>query len=100
MISVFNSARTRLHSRAPDYIPPSYAWIPVCQPVVAAGSFGTRLYYRGAGGTIYSIDSPDSKRPHAAGTVRFLTAKSTERVQLNRLRQHADGTEFLTTISR
>ena len=60
MISVFNGAGTRLYSLATDYILPSYTWIPVYQPVVTTGTFGTRLYYPGAAGTIYSIDNPDS----------------------------------------
>jgi len=60
MVNVFNGAGTRLYSLATDYILPSYTWIPVYQPVVTTGSFGTRLYYPGAGGTIYSIDNPDS----------------------------------------
>jgi len=43
-----------------DYVLPSYDWIPVYNPFLATGSFGTRLYYAGRGGTIYYIDNPDS----------------------------------------
>jgi glucose/arabinose dehydrogenase len=43
-----------------DYILPPHGWIPVYQPVLAAGS---RLYYPGAGGTVYFVDSPDSNSP-------------------------------------
>jgi hypothetical protein len=44
-----------------DYILPHYDnWIPVYNPALATGSFGTRLYYAGGGGTIYHIDNPDS----------------------------------------
>jgi hypothetical protein len=48
------------YSLATDYLLPSHGWIPVYQPALAKSSFGTRLYYPGAGGTIYSIDAPDS----------------------------------------
>jgi hypothetical protein len=43
-----------------DYVLPSYDWIPVYNPALATGSFGTRLYYAGRGGTTYYIDNPDS----------------------------------------
>ena len=43
-----------------DYVLPSYDWIPVYNPCLTTGSFGTRLYYAGRGGTIYYIDNPDS----------------------------------------
>jgi uncharacterized repeat protein (TIGR01451 family) len=43
-----------------DYVLPSYDWIPVYNPSLATGSFGTRLYYAGPGGTIYHIDNPDA----------------------------------------
>jgi hypothetical protein len=44
-----------------DYILPHYDnWIPVYNPALATGSFGTRLYYAGRGGTIYYIDNPDA----------------------------------------
>ena len=43
-----------------DYVLPSHDWIPVYNPCLATGSFGTRLYYAGRGGTIYYIDSPDA----------------------------------------
>ncbi len=43
-----------------DYVLPTHVWIPSYNPVVATGSFGTRLYYPGRGGTIYYIDNPDS----------------------------------------
>jgi hypothetical protein len=43
-----------------DYVLPNHSWIPVYNPVLTTGSFGTRLYYPGRGGTIYYIDNPDS----------------------------------------
>ena len=43
-----------------DYVLPNHDWIPVYNPCLTTGSFGTRLYYPGRGGTIYYIDNPDS----------------------------------------
>jgi len=43
-----------------DYVLPSHVWIPSYNPCITTGSFGTRLYYPGRGGTIYYIDNPDS----------------------------------------
>ena len=48
---------------ASDYILPTHVWIPVYNPCIATGSFGTRMYYAGAGGTIWHIDNPDSNTP-------------------------------------
>jgi len=69
-INVFNGSGAALYTLATDYIRPSFNWVPVYEPVVATGSFGTRLYYAGAGGTIYSIDNPDS----ASHTARVQSA--------------------------
>lgn len=46
-----------------DYILPAHNWIPTYNPCIATGSFGTRMYYAGAGGTIWHIDNPDSNTP-------------------------------------
>ena len=43
-----------------DYVLPTHVWIPSYNPCITTGSFGTRLYYAGRGGTIYYIDNPDS----------------------------------------
>ena len=43
-----------------DYVLPNHDWIPVYNPCLTTGSFGTRLYYPGRGGTIYYIDNPDA----------------------------------------
>ncbi|HWN96571.1 MAG TPA: Ig-like domain-containing protein [Methylomirabilota bacterium] len=43
-----------------DYVLPNHGWIPVYNPCLTTGSFGTRLYYPGRGGTIYYIDNPDA----------------------------------------
>ncbi len=63
-INVFNgSDGTAKYSLATHYFLPSYTWIPVYQPVLTGGSAGARLYYPGAGGTVYFIDDPDSSSP-------------------------------------
>lgn len=48
-----------------DYTLPAHNWIPVYNPCIATGAFGTRLYYAGAGGTIWHVDNPDSNTPSA-----------------------------------
>jgi hypothetical protein len=48
-------------SLSTDYILPSHNWTPSYSPALASdGAGGTRLYYAGAGGTIYYINNPDS----------------------------------------
>jgi Big-like domain-containing protein len=51
---------TAKYSVATEYILPAHSWIPVYNPCLTTGAFGTRLYYAGAGGTVYHIDNPDS----------------------------------------
>jgi uncharacterized repeat protein (TIGR01451 family) len=46
-----------IYSLTTDYTPPPHGWIPSYSPVL---SQGTRLYYAGAGGTVYYRDQPDS----------------------------------------
>jgi hypothetical protein len=46
-----------------DYLLPSHNWIPVYEPVLTTGPLGSRLYYAGAGGSVYYIDNPDSATP-------------------------------------
>jgi hypothetical protein len=57
-----------------DYILPTHNWIPVYQPCVATGPAGTRLYYAGAGGTMFHIDNPDSSTPGAPVREVFYTS--------------------------
>ena len=54
-----------------DYALPSCNWIPVYEPAIATGAFGTRLYYAGFGGTVYYIDNPDSSTPDAPVQIAF-----------------------------
>ncbi len=46
-----------LYTLASDFTPPPHNWIPSYSPVL---SQGTRLYYAGAGGTVYYRDQLDS----------------------------------------
>lgn len=57
-----------------DYILPAHNWIPSYNPTIATGSFGTRLYYAGAGGTIWHVDNPDSNTPSAPVREVFYTS--------------------------
>jgi Domain of unknown function DUF11 len=46
-----------LYTLPTDYTPPPHDWVPSYGPVL---SQGTRVYYPGAGGTVYYRDQPDS----------------------------------------
>src|SRR5438105_1222484 len=64
LVSAFDGPTGRLkYTLSTDYILPSYGWVPVCQPVLANGPLASRLYYPGAGGTVYYIENPDSDTP-------------------------------------
>jgi len=59
-IDVFNgTGGATLYSLSTDYVQPSHNWILPYQPVLATSAAGTRLYYPGAGGTVYYIDNVD-----------------------------------------
>src|SRR5262249_33874843 len=51
----------------------SSGWRPVYQPVLAASPSGLRLYYPGAGGTVYYVENPDSDTPSAPVQFCFYT---------------------------
>src|ERR1051326_1781496 len=62
------------YTLATDYIRPSSTWIPVYQPVLAGPPNTPRLYYAGAGGTVYFVDNVDSDSgPTAATQLVFYT---------------------------
>ena len=52
-----------------DYILPSYTWMPSYSPVLAPGN---RLYFPGAGGTVYFRDNVDSGGPASTGQLAFF----------------------------
>ncbi|HEY6230969.1 MAG TPA: Ig-like domain repeat protein [Pyrinomonadaceae bacterium] len=63
-VRAFNGATGALkYTLATDYTLPAHNWIPTYNPCIATGTFGTRLYYAGAGGTIWHVDNPDSNTP-------------------------------------
>ncbi|MEP6920364.1 MAG: Ig-like domain-containing protein [bacterium] len=63
-VDAFNGADGLLkYTTGTDYILPAHNWIPTYNPCIATGSFGTRMYFAGAGGTIWHIDNPDSNTP-------------------------------------
>ncbi len=63
-VKAFNGASgASMYTLATDYILPSYDWIPTYNPALVSTTSGTRLYYAGAGGTIYYITNPDSATP-------------------------------------
>lgn len=66
-----------------DYILPLHNWVPVYNPVITTGSFGTRMYYAGAGGTIWHIDNPDSNTPGAPVREVFYTSPANYEANAN-----------------
>jgi hypothetical protein len=63
-VEAFDGATgTAKYTLATDYTLPSHNWTPSYSPALAQTTSGTRLYYAGAGGTIYYIDNPDSNTP-------------------------------------
>lgn len=52
--------------------PSGVTWLVPVQPAITTGSFGTRLYYPGPGGTIYRLDNPDSSTPGTPTRIAFF----------------------------
>ena len=74
-VSAFNGANgATKYTLATDYLLPAHNWIPAYNPCVATSAFGTRLYYAGAGGTIWHVDNPDSSTPGAPVREVFYTS--------------------------
>lgn len=77
-VDAFNGANGALkYVTASDYILPTHTWVPVYNPCVTTGAFGTRMYYAGAGGTIWHIDNPDSNTPGLPVREVFYTSLAT-----------------------
>src|SRR5215510_3900051 len=57
-----------------DYVLPAHNWIPTYNPCIATGPLGTRLYYAGAGGTLWHVDNPDSNTPGTPVREVFYTS--------------------------
>src|SRR5678816_916088 len=74
-VDAFNGANGALkYVTSTDYILPNHTWVPVYDPCIATGSFGMRMYYAGAGGTIWHIDNPDSNAPGTPVREVFYTS--------------------------
>ena len=60
-VSAFNgTSGTPVYTLPTDYLLPAHNWILPYNPALTPGPSGVRLYYAGAGGTVYYIDNPDS----------------------------------------
>jgi hypothetical protein len=67
-ISAFDGASgAGKYTLATDFIQPPYNWIPEYQPCLV----GNRLYYAGAGGTIYYVDNANTSTPTAPTQLCF-----------------------------
>ncbi|HKE55561.1 MAG TPA: Ig-like domain repeat protein, partial [Pyrinomonadaceae bacterium] len=74
-IDAFDGTTTNAkYTLTTDYILPAFQWVPSYNPCIVTGSFGTRLYYPGAGGTILHVDNPDSNTPGAPVREVFYTS--------------------------
>ena len=74
-VDAFNGANgTPKYVIGTDYILPNHTWVPVYNPCLTSGSFGTRMYYAGAGGTIWHVDNPDSNAPGTPVREVFYTS--------------------------
>lgn len=62
------------YSTPSDYILPAHGWIPVYNPCITTGFFVNRMYFAGAGGTLWHIDNPDSNSPGAPVREVFYTS--------------------------
>jgi hypothetical protein len=63
-----------MYSLNTDYVAPSSQWIVPYQPVLATNSVETRLYYPGAGGSVYYINNVDSASHGAPVQQVFYTS--------------------------
>lgn len=74
-INAFNGGTgAAIYSLSTDYTSPSSQWTVPYQPVLATNSIETRLYYPGAGGTIYYVDGVDSASHGAPVQQVFYTS--------------------------
>jgi hypothetical protein len=74
-VDAFNGATgAEKYKLQTDYILPAHNWIPSYSPCIATGAFGTRMYFAGAGGTVWHIDNPDSNTPGAPVREVFYTS--------------------------
>ena len=80
-LEAFNGADgSQIYTLPSDYTPPPHDWTPPYGPALA---LGTRIYYAGAGGTLYYRDLPNSAQgpnnlPGASGQVAFYGMTGTK----------------------
>jgi hypothetical protein len=73
-VNAFNGAGGAfLYSLPTDYLLPAHGWTPEYAPALVQTGSGTRLYYAGAGGTIYYITNPDAATPGPPVQQAFYT---------------------------
>jgi hypothetical protein len=76
-VTAFDATTGRFkYTLTTDFITPPYGakgWFPVYQPVIANPPSGPRLYYAGAGGTLYYIEDIDSDNPSTTIQQCFYT---------------------------
>lgn len=72
-VQAFDASGASKYTLTSDYTLPSYSWVPPYQPVLTSGAPGVRLYYAGAGGTIFRVDNPDSSLPPVPVRYCFYT---------------------------
>jgi len=76
-VSGYEGATGRLkYTLTNDYrlpTPPTNSWVPVYQPVIAHPPSAPRLYYAGAGGTMFYITNLDSDTPSGPVQQSFYT---------------------------
>jgi len=72
-VDVFDGALgTAKYTLTSDYILPSHSWIPTYNPALAMVTGTPRLYYAGAGGTVWYVDNPDSNSHGQPTRVAFF----------------------------
>jgi hypothetical protein len=77
-VSAFEGASGRLkYTLSTDYLAPPADWGPVYQPVIAEETSGPRLYYPGAGGTLFYVDNLDSDTSSPPVQLCFYTDLTT-----------------------
>jgi len=73
-LSAFNgSTGTASWTLPTDYILPAHNWVPSYSPTLTPSN---QMYYAGAGGTVYSVSSPDSANPGAVTQTAFYGTAS------------------------